>query len=246
MWYCNYRATGVTGPAGNRPRQRATADAAHRQRRSIRFNGVFVTNGYGAAGGRRPRIPACPGRPSGSRVTDGTSNTAAFSEIAHGLVCKTDYSPHGSFEDWNWWTSGNLGDTSYVHFWPINPQKTLTNLHQDDQAGTFVNGASSFHPGGVNVAIRGRLSPIHQGIDRHLGQVVGGVPAGVTFNPPIWTVNPGTKIGVWQALAQSMAKSSAPTPIHVGEIQLQRPSLCDIIQHERPLTLPVDGVAVPR
>ena len=94
-------------------------------------------------------------------VTDGTSNTAAFSEIAHGLLSKTD----GSFTCWNWWTSGNLGDSTYAHFYPINPQKKMQNTLAIDQAGTFVNGASSFHPGGVNVGFRGRFGSLCQGID---------------------------------------------------------------------------------
>ena len=36
-----------------------------------------------------------------------------------------------SFDDWNWWTSGNLGDTTYAHFYPINPQKKAPNFTGD-------------------------------------------------------------------------------------------------------------------
>ncbi|MFO0892716.1 MAG: DUF1559 domain-containing protein [Isosphaeraceae bacterium] len=138
-----------------------------------------------------------------SSVTDGTSNTAAFSEIAHGLLSKNDYSPHGSFEDWQWWTSGNLGDSTYAHYWPINPQKNTGNNTTVDQAGAFVNGASSFHPGGVNVAfVDGSVRFIKESIDTWKVDPSTGYPVGVTRpGGSVWEMVPGSKVGVWQALA---------------------------------------------
>src|SRR5262249_53006030 len=70
-----------------------------------------------------------PGLPSVSRggvvtigsVTDGTSNSIGFGEHAHGLLSKTD--PNNSFYKWNWWISGNYGDTAFTTFYPINIQK---------------------------------------------------------------------------------------------------------------------------
>jgi hypothetical protein len=87
------------------------------------FNGVFVTNGFGAAG-----VKAIPSRAEVSRspariasISDGTSNTALFSELAHGLLFRNDYAPHGSFEEPNWWTLGNLGDPCDSHYWAFDP-----------------------------------------------------------------------------------------------------------------------------
>jgi prepilin-type processing-associated H-X9-DG protein len=55
--------------------------------------------------------------------------------------------------DWNWWTSGNYGDTVFTTLYPLNP-KTDTNQYDNlgDQGDTFVIAASSFHPGGANFA----------------------------------------------------------------------------------------------
>jgi len=206
MCYSNYRGnwgywTGTPTGGVNPP---AAVDPAIRLQAINQFNGVFVTNGYGSAGGAllpdRAGVVRTPVRIAA--VTDGTSNTASFSEIAHGLLAKNDYSPHGSFEDWQWWTSGNLGDTTYAHYWPINPQKKTANS-SIDQGGAFVNGASSFHPGGVNVAfVDGSVRFIKESIDTwQIGP--NGTPIGVTFNPPIFTVTPGAKIGVWQAIGST-------------------------------------------
>ena len=49
------------------------------------------------------------------RITDGTSNTFAFGERAHGKF------PRAPSENcWNWWTSGNYGDTMFCTLYGIN------------------------------------------------------------------------------------------------------------------------------
>jgi Protein of unknown function (DUF1559) len=79
-----------------------TASAAQRQAAINQFNGVFVTNGYGPAGGPALGFPGISRAPVRlASVTDGTSNTVAFSEVAHGLLSKTD-GPSSSFDNWNW------------------------------------------------------------------------------------------------------------------------------------------------
>ncbi len=204
MCYSNYRGnwgywTGRPNGADNAH----TADAAHRLAAIKQYNGVFACNGYGAAGGAATPAYASVSRATvrNADVTDGTSNTAAFSEIAHGLLAKDDYSPHGSFEDWGWWTSGNLGDTNYTHFWPINPQKKITNFGQFDHAGAFVNGASSFHPGGVNMAfLDGSVHFIKDTIDCWSFDPATGYPIGVTRDVSVWYIAPGAHVGVLQAL----------------------------------------------
>ncbi|QEH34231.1 Type II secretion system protein G precursor [Aquisphaera giovannonii] len=204
MCYSNYRGNwgSWTGsPTGTWPG--GTADAAHRAAALKQFNGVFVSNGYGAAGSAL--LPTYAGVVRApvriAAVTDGTSNTAAFSEIAHGLLSKNDYSPHGSFEDWQWWTSGNLGDTSYAHYWPVNPQKKTLNVATVDQGGAFVNGASSFHPGGINVAfVDGSVRFIKDSIDTWQLVPATGYPVGATRDQSVWVPGTGMKVGVWQAI----------------------------------------------
>jgi len=201
MCYSNYRGNWGywTGDPNGRDNAR-TATPAQQIQALGQFNGVIVPNGCGTA--YETLLPQYKGVDRSpvriAAVTDGTSNTAAFSEIAHGLLSKAD----GSFNCWNWWTSGNLGDTTYAHYYPINPQKKSNNLTAIDQAGTFVNGASSFHPGGVNVAFTdGSVRFIKESIDCWSYDPTTGYPLGVTRNTSVWIVNTGAKIGVWQALA---------------------------------------------
>jgi prepilin-type N-terminal cleavage/methylation domain-containing protein/prepilin-type processing-associated H-X9-DG protein len=82
-------------------------------------------------------------------ITDGTSNSIAFSEHAHGLLSSTDPG--------NWWVSGNFGDTVFTTFYPINVQKKTqnwgdmgTSVGKYTEGGAFLNAATSFHPGGAN------------------------------------------------------------------------------------------------
>ena len=49
-----------------------------------------------------------------SGVTDGTSNTFAFAERGHGRF------PASDVNCWNWWTSGNYGDTMFNTFYGMN------------------------------------------------------------------------------------------------------------------------------
>jgi len=203
MTYTNYRGNWGywTGDPNGRDNARA-ASPAQRLQALQQFNGALVPNGYGTAlAALQPQYAAVVRSPVKiSSVTDGTSNTAAYSEIAHGLLSRSD----GSFNCWNWWTSGNLGDSTYAHFYPINPQKKMANVTSIDQAGTFVNGASSFHPGGVNVAFcDGSVRFIKESIDSWTFDPSSGFPLGVTRNTSVWILAPGAKVGVWQALASA-------------------------------------------
>jgi prepilin-type processing-associated H-X9-DG protein len=209
MCYSSYRCcwgywTG--NPTGNHDPP-GSADTPHRIAAIQQFNGVFVTNGFGAAGAIalpfRAGVSRSPAKISS--ITDGTSNTAMFSEIAHGLLSTTDhtpFSPDGSFQDWGLWISGNMGDTCYTHYWPINPQKRIPNIETVDIAGAFVNGASSFHPGGVNVALAdGSVRFVKETIDTWTMDPTTGMPLNVTRDQSVWIPLPGFKVGVWQALA---------------------------------------------
>ena len=85
-------------------------------------------------------------------VTDGTSNTFAFAERGHGRF------PASDVNCWNWWTSGNYGDTMFNTFFGINVwQKPPFNVTkgpvcaQNTGPDEFVSSIGSFHPGGANV-----------------------------------------------------------------------------------------------
>ncbi len=202
MRYTNYKGSlgcwtlgSVTGAPGSSA-QRLTALQNQ--------NGLIVSIGYGGAA--EQAIPSRAGVHRASvriaEITDGTSNSIAFSEHAHGLLSKTDYSP-GSFYDWGWWTSGNLGDTVFTEYYPPNWQKRGPNIAGIDQAGAYINGASSFHPGGVNVGMAdGSVKFIKDTVDTWALDPSTGVPRGVTLESgtSIYTPQPGAKIGVWQAL----------------------------------------------
>ena len=53
-------------------------------------------------------------------ITDGLSNTIAFSEHVHGLPSNTT-----DLYSWNWWVSGFYGNTLFTSFYPINPQSKV-------------------------------------------------------------------------------------------------------------------------
>jgi prepilin-type N-terminal cleavage/methylation domain-containing protein/prepilin-type processing-associated H-X9-DG protein len=80
-------------------------------------------------------------------VTDGTSNTMLASERAHGRFAQ------GDIYCWNWWTSGNYGDTMFSTFYPMNPFNKIPQFCCQDGGGdAYVDSAGSFHPGGANFA----------------------------------------------------------------------------------------------
>jgi prepilin-type N-terminal cleavage/methylation domain-containing protein/prepilin-type processing-associated H-X9-DG protein len=91
-------------------------------------------------------------------ISDGLSNTIAFSEHAHGLfsnVASTNQAGQSitDFYCWNWWVSSNYGDTVFTTFYPLNPQRKIKVGYSDNNQGdAMVLSASSFHPGGANFA----------------------------------------------------------------------------------------------
>ncbi len=162
-------------------------------------------------------IPPCPNSGSVSPVkiasiTDGLSNTIAFSEHVHGLPSNTT-----DFYWYNWWVSGNYGDTLFTSFYPINPQSkvgvvsTFINNYVsiNGQVDDIVLSASSNHPGGANFAFAdGSVHFLKETIQSWQliasgSTLVPLVPAGFTINATGQFIpsGPSAQLGVYQKLS---------------------------------------------
>jgi prepilin-type N-terminal cleavage/methylation domain-containing protein/prepilin-type processing-associated H-X9-DG protein len=153
-------------------------------------------------------------------ITDGTSNTFAFAERAHGKY------PASEVNCWNWWTSGNYGDTMFTTFFGMNTfQKPPFNINLGPVCITrtgpdeFISAPSSFHPGGVNFGFcDGSVKFIKDGISSWIinPTTIGTVgtpsktctPVGVTAAalsssgyPVLYAIAPKTAIGILQQLS---------------------------------------------
>ena len=153
-----------------------------------------------------------------SSITDGTSNTLLSGERAHGKF------PLSEIYCWNWWTSGNFGDTMFTAFYPINPFNKIPDFCcLDSGPDAYVSSASSFHPGGANFGFAdGSVKFLKDSISTWQIANTGGttIPGtGISSNPPVaagsngypiglsrdisggYAMAPGMFVGVYQALA---------------------------------------------
>ena len=203
MYYTSYAGCAGTwflSPRYDLPSAGVFATAANQQNGSIVYIGYAnpeitpsgVISGYSR------------GVVSLASVTDGTSNTIGFGEHAHGK-----YSPDDQ-TGWNWWTSGNSGDTIFSTMYPINPFNKVFNQSFDKYHGysdVNVGSASSFHPGGANFAfLDGSVRFLKDTINswQIASTATSAYPVGVTPDSSTtynWIVTPGTQFGVYQKLA---------------------------------------------
>jgi len=130
-----------------------------------------------------------------STIVDGTSNTLLYSEKANGQM-----TPSESF-CFNWWGDSVSGDTIFTTLYPMNAFRKVPNI-ADEYDWSWVEGASSFHPGGANFAFAdGSVHFLKDSIQTWAFNPANGLPIGVTDNKGVYTMAPGTQMGVYQALS---------------------------------------------
>jgi prepilin-type N-terminal cleavage/methylation domain-containing protein/prepilin-type processing-associated H-X9-DG protein len=170
-------------------------------------NGALPPFGWGIGD---PSAPTRPGVKL-AEITDGTSNTIAFGEHAHGLLSKNDNPGEavpGTFYGYHYWAFGPVRGCALSEMYPINGFKQYDPFLGFflDEAGMGVIGASSFHPGGANFALcDGSVRFLKESIDTWALQPASnfpGLPVGVSFPDPFtgYSISRGTKVGVYQAL----------------------------------------------
>ncbi len=132
-------------------------------------------------------------------ITDGTSNTMLYSEKANGLFTAADSLCY------NWWADAVSGDSLFDTLYPINAFRKVKydGIGSFEYSDSWSEGASSFHPGGANFSFAdGSVHFLKDSIQSWpLTQNPPYTPVGVTDTGGIFTIAPGTQLGVYQKLS---------------------------------------------
>jgi prepilin-type N-terminal cleavage/methylation domain-containing protein/prepilin-type processing-associated H-X9-DG protein len=137
-----------------------------------------------------------------SSITDGTSNTLLFAE--HARTNLMVYDPGFALSDGQW-NSGRIYDTLFSTWYPPNVGLSGGNAGSVAaivKGGFYPETATSQHPGGVNVALcDGSVRFVKNTISSWSFNPATNNPQGVSLTNFIYSVAPGSFIGVWQQLS---------------------------------------------
>jgi prepilin-type N-terminal cleavage/methylation domain-containing protein/prepilin-type processing-associated H-X9-DG protein len=174
-------------------------------------NGVFYYIGFPTY----PVTPTVQGASSISptriaSITDGTSNTFAFGEKAHGKLSQ-QADIDGTIDYWYnlIWVEGSDSDSLFTTMYYLNPFGRMTtdangsDYNYDQTGDQFSVGASSFHPGGANFCFcDGSVKFIKDSISSWQLTPPNWTPVGLNFNISTGAFTLGSPgMGVYQALS---------------------------------------------
>jgi prepilin-type N-terminal cleavage/methylation domain-containing protein/prepilin-type processing-associated H-X9-DG protein len=164
-------------------------------------NGVYPDSGWALS--VNPNGPGSRSPVRYASITDGTSNTVAWSETAHGKFTQTGcYDYYGD----GWWADADFGDSTISSYYPpnisINAVYYTTGKWQNPDGCDYTNipplDAASYHPGGVNCGFA----------DGSVHFIKSSISSWNPFNIKRTTLNGincavpvGTTQGVWQSLS---------------------------------------------
>ena len=135
-------------------------------------------------------------------ITDGTSNTFLFGE--HARTNLMTYDPGFALSDGQW-NSGRYYDTLLATWYPPNVGVSGGNAGTTTgivNSGFYPETAASQHPGGVNMAFcDGSVRFIKNSVSSWSFDPNTNLPMGVALTNFVYTLVPGSTVGVWQKLS---------------------------------------------